>query len=601
MITSGGTTTLGLYDLKRQIDAFGGVDYFRQNLAGGYLKNARVMLANGDIVKSTIDGNTNDPNVDVTGWLFDSGFSDKNQFEFNESQLAINKANAARITDTVYLVDFMTQPQFNSWSANPESVDITPIYQSALNYLAARRTLTANIGLAAHGLGRIKLPKGQLWFSSGVVQNSALGLIVEGAGAYSTTIIINSDTGNVFSHQTYNYLEYKDLSFIHKAVDARASWTNILFNLNGTGGGRTFKLNRVTTNGFSQVINFGNTINEDTTVYTGCTFRDCKTFLKASNAQAVVNTFNDCSWYGNIDRVFDIIGYGQTLIYSGNIVVSGSVFYLGASTTLWGGSANFTLINAKFEWWKSTTNSNALGTTRIIETADSNSVLAQFKFINSGIAGGSNGGNPTFDIKGPVTIDIEGGGWAGATIGIKGFTLGSMPIPAFIRFKGPRTSPSLPPSYTAGPAGSIALPVIVEEPRGGVNMTYTSNVNNSTLLNVAQVEMSHKNYISSNGRLATGAASNPHSMSVNSQRVLIDSVVIHAASNPLSATVNVYSDASKTTVIATATLPVKSSYQKLILPIPAYSITTDGIYIDISPASTGQIAYGYIEVSTTSY
>ena len=69
MIASGGTATLGLYDLKRQIDAFGGVDYFRQNLAGRYLKNARVMLANGDIVKSTVDGNTSDPNVNMTGWV----------------------------------------------------------------------------------------------------------------------------------------------------------------------------------------------------------------------------------------------------------------------------------------------------------------------------------------------------------------------------------------------------------------------------------------------------------------------------------------------------------------------------------------------------
>ncbi len=68
MISNSGTSTLGLYDLKRQIDAFGGFDYFRPNLAGGYLKNARVMLANGDIVKSTTDGNVNDPNVNMTGW-----------------------------------------------------------------------------------------------------------------------------------------------------------------------------------------------------------------------------------------------------------------------------------------------------------------------------------------------------------------------------------------------------------------------------------------------------------------------------------------------------------------------------------------------------
>ena len=71
MISNSGTSTLGLYDFKRQIDAFGGVDYFRPSLVGGYLKNARVMLTNGDIVKSTVDGNTNNPNSDMTGWDFD--------------------------------------------------------------------------------------------------------------------------------------------------------------------------------------------------------------------------------------------------------------------------------------------------------------------------------------------------------------------------------------------------------------------------------------------------------------------------------------------------------------------------------------------------
>lgn len=70
MISNGGTTTLGLYDLKRQIDAFGGVDYFRPTLAGGYIPNARVMLANGEIVQNKTSGNlTNDPNTDMTGWV----------------------------------------------------------------------------------------------------------------------------------------------------------------------------------------------------------------------------------------------------------------------------------------------------------------------------------------------------------------------------------------------------------------------------------------------------------------------------------------------------------------------------------------------------
>lgn len=34
-----------------------------------YSLNERVVLANGDVVKSTVDGNTSDPNVSVTGWV----------------------------------------------------------------------------------------------------------------------------------------------------------------------------------------------------------------------------------------------------------------------------------------------------------------------------------------------------------------------------------------------------------------------------------------------------------------------------------------------------------------------------------------------------
>ena len=41
----------------------------RYNSSLTYNSGERVVLANGDIVKSTIDGNTNDPNIDMTGWV----------------------------------------------------------------------------------------------------------------------------------------------------------------------------------------------------------------------------------------------------------------------------------------------------------------------------------------------------------------------------------------------------------------------------------------------------------------------------------------------------------------------------------------------------
>ena len=68
MITSGGTTTLGLYDFKIGIEQFGQTGYWVQK-ANGYPINKRIMLDNGDIVKSTVDGNVSDPNVDMTGWV----------------------------------------------------------------------------------------------------------------------------------------------------------------------------------------------------------------------------------------------------------------------------------------------------------------------------------------------------------------------------------------------------------------------------------------------------------------------------------------------------------------------------------------------------
>ena len=92
MISNSGTSTLGLYDLKRQINAFGGVDYFRPNLAGGYLKNARVMLANGDIVKSTVDGNVNNPNVNMAGW----SISLPARLVLDESGLSQQQINTAK-------------------------------------------------------------------------------------------------------------------------------------------------------------------------------------------------------------------------------------------------------------------------------------------------------------------------------------------------------------------------------------------------------------------------------------------------------------------------------------------------------------------------
>lgn len=52
---------------QQTINDYNGVKW--RNKVSGYTLNARVMLDNGDIVKSTVAGNTANPNVDMTGWF----------------------------------------------------------------------------------------------------------------------------------------------------------------------------------------------------------------------------------------------------------------------------------------------------------------------------------------------------------------------------------------------------------------------------------------------------------------------------------------------------------------------------------------------------
>ena len=54
-------------ETQQQVNYNGGSKWHSR--VGGYLENERVILTNGDIVKSTVDGNTNDPNDDMTGWV----------------------------------------------------------------------------------------------------------------------------------------------------------------------------------------------------------------------------------------------------------------------------------------------------------------------------------------------------------------------------------------------------------------------------------------------------------------------------------------------------------------------------------------------------
>lgn len=92
-----------------------------------YGLNERVQLENGDIVKSTVDGNTNNPNSNVMGW-------------FNRKDI-----------ETVKLWDFLNSVEINS-AASGIKVDLTNKIQTAINSSVGRK-LVINRGLYGVSFG----------------------------------------------------------------------------------------------------------------------------------------------------------------------------------------------------------------------------------------------------------------------------------------------------------------------------------------------------------------------------------------------------------------------------------------------------------------
>lgn len=93
------------------LDNFANKDEVKRGIANRYDSSLtynsgeRVILTNGGIVKNTIDGNTNDPNVDMTGWRFDD-----NTVESIADLLAIpNPKNGSR----VFVKSFHDKSKYN--------------------------------------------------------------------------------------------------------------------------------------------------------------------------------------------------------------------------------------------------------------------------------------------------------------------------------------------------------------------------------------------------------------------------------------------------------------------------------------------------------
>jgi hypothetical protein len=104
---------------------------------GGYPLNARLRLTNGDIVKSTIDGNTNDPNVNMTGWvkpqaseIFDeSGLSQQSVNNLNIESSAFNKIHSGVLSEITDVTKFGDYYYFYTGTLPHTVTELTPTSQ----------------------------------------------------------------------------------------------------------------------------------------------------------------------------------------------------------------------------------------------------------------------------------------------------------------------------------------------------------------------------------------------------------------------------------------------------------------------------------------
>lgn len=259
----------------------------------------------------------------------------------------------------------------------------TAAFQAALNAVLVARTYNAR------GQNQIWVPKGRYRIETGLTAAaSIIGLQFAGAGQEASVIEFANDTDPFLNATTYIHLRFVDLTISHVPISAdTTTWTNSLVKLSGVGGGRKLTFERVTGKNFNRVLWFTGNVNGDTTFVSNCGFEDFGTFLYARNSQGVANTFQHTSFFGR-GNLFDVAGYGQTQVTSGNIVIEGAWLLLDGSVSgLWGSTANFTFENCKGEPYNKGLTTGAR--TAIVRLqGEPGNIGCQIKLINCGLTSG---------------------------------------------------------------------------------------------------------------------------------------------------------------------------------------------------------------------
>lgn len=122
---------------QQDINDFGGAKW--RNKAGGYALGATVKLDNGDTVKSTVDGNTNDPNVDMTGWVKTN----------DSSQISFKQPEATSVPQTAFLKESKTQ-HIDDYATPQNAVDAKRNLVTDIKIPAGTFNIIGSLGISSY-------------------------------------------------------------------------------------------------------------------------------------------------------------------------------------------------------------------------------------------------------------------------------------------------------------------------------------------------------------------------------------------------------------------------------------------------------------------
>lgn len=163
-----------------------------------YSLNERVQLTNGDIVKSTINGNSNNPNANMTGWVFDNAAS---QIKYGHTNQDTFNKKYRRLSDYI----------------NPSDTDHTASILQAFsenNYL-----YLGSVDDVYELTAPITLRSGMSIKSDGAKFVGKLG--IEGSAPYTPRGIINANSISDFNLEGWfqTYIDHNEFSTLGDATN----------------------------------------------------------------------------------------------------------------------------------------------------------------------------------------------------------------------------------------------------------------------------------------------------------------------------------------------------------------------------------------------